>query len=36
MWGRVEDIIFIPQRCVAFVKYAHRCYAEIAKEAMTN
>lgn len=36
IWGRVEDITFIPSKCIAFVKYYHRCYAEIAKEAMSN
>jgi Torus domain len=36
LWGRVEDITLIPQKCVAFIKYYHRCYAEIAKEAMSN
>jgi hypothetical protein len=36
MWGRVQDIMFIPQKCLAFIKYSHRCYAEIAKEAMSN
>ncbi|CAG9327003.1 unnamed protein product [Blepharisma stoltei] len=36
IWGRVEDVTFIPQKCIAFIKYYHRCYAEIAKEAMTN
>jgi len=36
LWGRVEDVLFIPSKTQAFVKYYHRCYAEIAKEAMTN
>ena len=36
LWGRVDDITLIPQKCVAFIKYYHRCYAEIAKEAMSN
>lgn len=36
LWGRVEDITLVPQKCIAFIKYYHRCYAEIAKEAMSN
>ena len=36
MWGKVEDITFIPARCIAFVKYVHRCLAEIAKEALQS
>ena len=36
LWGRVEDITFIPSKCIAFVKYYHRCFAELAKEAMRN
>lgn len=36
LWGRVEDIMLIPGKCLAFVKYYHRCYAELAKEAMNN
>ena len=36
LWGRLEDIMLIPGKCIAFVKYYHRCYAEIAKEAMIN
>ena len=36
LWGRVEDITLIPQKCIAFIKFYHRCYAEIAKEAMNN
>ena len=34
--GKVEDIHLVPERCVAFVRYAHRCMAEFAKEAMAN
>lgn len=36
LWGRVEDITLIPSKCIAFIKYYHRSYAEIAKEAMSN
>jgi hypothetical protein len=36
LWGRVEDITFIPSKCLAFIKYYHRCFAEVAKEAMRN
>jgi Torus domain/WW domain/RNA recognition motif. (a.k.a. RRM, RBD, or RNP domain) len=34
--GTVEDIHLIQDRCIAFVRYQHRCMAEFAKEAMTN
>lgn len=34
--GKVEDIHLISDRCIAFVRYQHRCMAEFAKEAMTN
>ena len=34
--GTLEDIHLIPDRCIAFVRYAHRCMAEFAKEAMAN
>jgi hypothetical protein len=34
MWALLEDITIVPQKSIAFVKYAHRCMAEFAKEAM--
>lgn len=34
--GELEDIHLIPDRCIAFVRYSHRCMAEFAKEAMAN
>ena len=34
--GELEDIHLISERCVAFVRYAHRCMTEFAKEAMAN
>lgn len=36
VWGEVEDINILPHKGYAFIKYAHRCMAEFAKEAMTN
>lgn len=34
--GELEDIHLIPDRCIAFIRYKHRCMAEFAKEAMAN
>jgi len=34
--GQLEDIHLIPERCIAFIRYSHRCMAEFAKEAMAN
>jgi len=34
--GQLEDIHLISDRCIAFIRYAHRCMAEFAKEAMAN
>lgn len=34
--GQLEDIHLIPDRCIAFIRYTHRCMAEFAKEAMAN
>jgi hypothetical protein len=34
--GELDDIHLIPDRCVAFIRYTHRCMAEFAKEAMAN
>ena len=34
--GKVEDIHLIADRCIAFIRYQHRCMAEFAKEAMMN
>ena len=34
--GELEDIHLIPERCIAYVRYAHRAMAEFAKEAMSN
>jgi hypothetical protein len=36
LWGKIEDIMLIPAKCLAFIRFYHRCYAEIAKEAMSN
>jgi hypothetical protein len=33
-WGEIEDIHFNHQKCIAFIKYRHRYYAEFAREAM--
>ena len=35
-WGEVEDIHFDSQKCVAFIKYVHRYFAEFAREAMLD
>ncbi len=34
VWGEVEDIHFNSVKCMAFIKYRHRYYAEFAREAM--
>lgn len=34
--GELEDIHLVTERCIAFVRYAHRCMAEFSKEAMAN
>lgn len=34
--GQLEDIHLVPDRCIAFIRYSHRCMAEFAKEAMAN
>lgn len=33
-WGEIEDIHFNNNKCIAFIKYRHRYYAEFAREAM--
>jgi len=33
-WGEIEDIHFNSHKCMAYVKYQHRYYAEFAREAM--
>lgn len=35
-FGELEDIHLVTERCIAFVRYSHRCMAEFAKEAMAN
>ncbi len=35
-WGEVEDIHFNLQKCIAYIKYRHRYYAEFAREAMMD
>lgn len=35
-WGEIEDIHFNSQKCIAYVKYRHRYYAEFAREAMMD
>jgi hypothetical protein len=32
-WGEIEDINYIPTKATCFIRYAHRCFAEFAKEA---
>jgi len=33
-WGEIEDINYISSKAACFIRYAHRCFAEFAKEAM--
>lgn len=33
-WGEIEDIHFNSNKCMAFIKYKHRFFAEFAREAM--
>jgi len=33
-WGDIEDISLLPNKTFAFIRYKHRCMAELAKEAM--
>ena len=35
-FGSVEDISLLYEKAAAFIKFAHRCQAEFAKEAMTG
>ncbi len=35
-WGEIEDIHFNANKCIAFIKYKHRYYAEFAREAMLD
>lgn len=35
-WGEVVDIHFDSQKCVAYIKYKHRHFAEFGKEAMQD
>ena len=35
-WGEIIDIHLNVAKCIGFVKYSHRFYAEFAKEAMQN
>jgi hypothetical protein len=35
-WGEIEDIHFNSHKCMAYVKYAHRYFAEFAREAMMD
>ena len=36
LWGDIEDINLLNGKGVSFIRYAHRCMAEFAKEAMNN
>lgn len=36
LWGDIEDINLLNGKGVAFIRYAHRCMAEFAKEAMNS
>jgi hypothetical protein len=33
-WGEIEDVNFIQAKATCFIRYAHRSFAEFAKEAM--
>ena len=33
-WGEIEDINYIAMKSCCYIRYAHRCFAEFAKEAM--
>ena len=33
-WGEIEDVNYIPMKSICYIRYAHRCFAEFAKEAM--
>ena len=35
-WGEIEDIHFNSHKCVAYIKYQHRYFAEFAREAMMD
>jgi len=36
VWGEIEDIHFNTARFQAYIKYAHRYYAEFSREAMVD
>lgn len=36
LWGEIEDLLLLPGKGEAFVRYKHRCIAEFAKEAMSD
>lgn len=36
IWGDIEDINLLNGKGVAFIRFAHRCMAEFAKEAMNS
>lgn len=36
LWGDIEDINLLQGKGIAFIRFAHRCMAEFAKEAMSN
>jgi len=35
-WGEIEDIHFNSHKCLAFIKFKHRFFAEFAREAMMD
>ena len=35
-WGEIKDIHFDSMKCIGWVKYDHRHFAEFAKEAMQD
>ena len=35
-WGEIDDIYFNQGRFIAYIKFAHRYYAEFAREAMAD
>ena len=35
-WGEIDDIYFNQGRFIAYIKFAHRYYAEFAREAMVD
>lgn len=36
VWGEIEDINMLQGKGIAFIRYAHRCMSEFAREAMNS